>query len=230
MYQCALIDIFIHLYYIFIICIYIFFLPSRLELDRLWLADPVRARPGGLHPPHRPAVPHAAIHLRHRHRSRGRRRHVLHGLGPAVLGLDVLLEYLQEHLQEAGEGRCQQEKRIGSWKNNFLMLCLRTVNHVQLSHNNDVIMTPPRNVLVLRPSLCEGIACVRKGRSQNPLHYTENNKGSYRVLSKPSWFYEEPSTTEEPFFRLRHFYRFFEEFFRKWFFREHWFERFFEEP
>jgi len=41
------------------------------------------------------------------------------------------------------------------------------------------------------------------------------------VLYKAFGFYKEPSPTEEPFFHLRHLYRFFE---------EPWFERFFVEP
>jgi len=36
-----------------------------------------------------------------------------------------------------------------------------------------------------------------------------------RVLQEALWFYEEPSPTEEPFFQLRHHYRFFEELFQE---------------
>jgi len=47
------------------------------------------------------------------------------------------------------------------------------------------------------------------------------------------WFskgFEEPSRTGEPFFHLRHLYKFFKELFRKWFLNEPWFEKFSVEP
>jgi len=51
------------------------------------------------------------------------------------------------------------------------------------------------------------------------------------VLSKALWFYEEPSSTEEPlFFFWGIFIGTLKNYLRKWFFKEPWFERFFVEP
>lgn len=80
---------------------------SRLEPDRLWFSDPIRAWPGRIHPPHRPAVPHPLLRLHHRHRGRRCRRDVIHGLRPPQLRLHVLLQHLQEHHQEAGQRTLQ---------------------------------------------------------------------------------------------------------------------------
>lgn len=90
----------------------------RLELHQLRIADPIRAGPGGGHPPHCSAVPRALLRLHHWHRSGGGRCHVLHGLGSALLCIAVLLKYLQEHFQEAGEDDGEDIFTMHRWRVN----------------------------------------------------------------------------------------------------------------
>jgi len=55
-----------------------------------------------------------------------------------------------------------------------------------------------------------GWVCARLALAEEQRQYR-----TITVLQKALWFYEEPSTTEEPFFCLRHHYWFFEELFQE---------------
>lgn len=77
----------------------------RLEPHLLRVAVPLRTRADGSHPAHRPAAPHAHLHLHRGHRGGGGRRHVLHRLGPAVRRLHLHLQHLQEHPEDSGEAK-----------------------------------------------------------------------------------------------------------------------------
>lgn len=81
-------------------------LPLRLEYDSLRFTTSVWAWRSRKHPPTGPAVPHTHLVVSAGHGFRRCGRHVVHGLGAAVLRIHVHAKHIQKNFEEAGVCVC----------------------------------------------------------------------------------------------------------------------------